>query len=126
MRRISIGRLFKCYVRSPRKTKFKEKSKMVERIKTFEEKIYTYELAGRPLVVKTGKIAGLANGAALVQYGETTVLATATASAAALVSPVSSTVRTPISLSFFIARKLSSRKVSANAKHPSASLSLPI
>ena len=55
---------------------------MVERIKTFEEKIYTYELAGRPLVVKTGKIAGLANGAALVQYGETTVLATATASAA--------------------------------------------
>ena len=56
---------------------------MVERIKTFDEyREYKYELAGRPLVVKTGKIAGLANGAALVQYGETTVLATATASAA--------------------------------------------
>ena len=56
---------------------------MVERIKTFDDyKEYTYTLAGRPLVVKTGKIAGLANGAALVQYGETTVLATATASAA--------------------------------------------
>ena len=57
--------------------------KMVERFKTFDEyKVYTYELAGRPLVVETGKIAGLANGAALVKYGETTVLCTATASAA--------------------------------------------
>ena len=56
---------------------------MVENFKTFNDyKEYKYELAGRPLVVKTGKIAGLANGAALVQYGETTVLATATASAA--------------------------------------------
>ena len=55
---------------------------MVENFKTFDDyKVFTYELAGRPLVVKTGKIAGLANGAALVQYGETTVLATATASA---------------------------------------------
>ena len=58
------------------------KNKMVENFKTFDEKVFTYDLAGRPLVVKTGKIAGLANGAALVQYGETTVLATATASAA--------------------------------------------
>ena len=56
---------------------------MVENFKTFDNaREFTYELAGRPLVVKTGKIAGLANGAALVQYGETTVLATATASAA--------------------------------------------
>ncbi len=56
---------------------------MVERFKTFDDyREYKYELAGRPLVVKTGKIAGLANGAALVQYGDTTVLATATASAA--------------------------------------------
>ncbi len=56
---------------------------MVENFKTFDDaREFTYELAGRPLVVKTGKIAGLANGAALVQYGETTVLATATASAA--------------------------------------------
>ena len=56
---------------------------MVENYKTFNDyKEFKYELAGRPLVVKTGKIAGLANGAALIQYGETTVLATATASAA--------------------------------------------
>ena len=55
---------------------------MVERIKTFDDyKEFRYELAGRPLVVKTGKVAGLANGAAMIQYGETTVLATATASA---------------------------------------------
>ena len=56
---------------------------MVERFKTFDDyKVYTYELAGRPLVVETGKIAGLANGSALVHYGETTVLCCATASAA--------------------------------------------
>ena len=55
---------------------------MVENFKTFDEKVFTYELAGRPLVVKTGKVAGLANGAALIHYGETTVLATATASKA--------------------------------------------
>ena len=60
-----------------------EEKQMVERIKTFDDyKVYTYELAGRPLTVETGKIAGLANGAALVKYGETTVLCTATASAA--------------------------------------------
>ena len=56
---------------------------MVENFKTFDNyKVFKYELAGRPLVVETGKIAGLANGAALVHYGETTVLCTATASAA--------------------------------------------
>ncbi len=55
---------------------------MVENFKKFDDsKVFTYELAGRPLVVETGKIAGLANGAALIKYGETTVLATATASA---------------------------------------------
>ena len=37
-------------------------------------------LAGRPLVVETGKVAQLANGSCLVRYGETVVLVTATAS----------------------------------------------
>ena len=56
---------------------------MVENFKTFDNyKVFTTEIAGRPFTVKTGKIAGLANGAALCQYGETTVLCTATASAA--------------------------------------------
>ena len=56
---------------------------MVERFKTFDDyKVFKYEFAGRPLVVETGKVAGLANGAAIIKYGETTVLATATASAA--------------------------------------------
>ena len=56
---------------------------MVENFKTFNDyKVFKYELAGRPLVVETGKIAGLANGACLVHYGDTTVLCTATASAA--------------------------------------------
>ena len=44
-------------------------------------KVFRYEYAGRPLVVETGKIAGLANGSALVRYGETAILACATASA---------------------------------------------
>ncbi len=44
-------------------------------------KVFNYELAGRPLVVETGKLAGLANGSCLVRYGETVVLACATASA---------------------------------------------
>ncbi len=37
-------------------------------------------VAGRPLVVETGKFAGLANGSAMIRYGETCVLACATAS----------------------------------------------
>ena len=56
---------------------------MVERFKTFDGyKKYTYDFAGRPLVIETGKVAGLANGSVMVRYGETTVLACATASAA--------------------------------------------
>jgi polyribonucleotide nucleotidyltransferase len=38
-------------------------------------------LAGHPLSFETGKVAQLANGSCLVRYGETVVLATATASA---------------------------------------------
>ncbi|MBE6648316.1 MAG: polyribonucleotide nucleotidyltransferase [Ruminococcaceae bacterium] len=45
-------------------------------------KVFKTTYAGRPLVVETGKIAQLANGSCLVRYGETAVLATATASAA--------------------------------------------
>ncbi|MCC6934395.1 MAG: polyribonucleotide nucleotidyltransferase [Candidatus Yanofskybacteria bacterium] len=41
------------------------------------EKVYTATFAGKPLIIKTGKLAQQANGSVLVQYGETTVLATA-------------------------------------------------
>lgn len=41
---------------------------------------YSMEMAGRPLTVEIGRVAEQANGAALVRYGETTVLVTATAS----------------------------------------------
>ena len=44
-------------------------------------KTYHYTLAGRPLTVEVGKMAGLANGSCLVRYGDTAVLACATASA---------------------------------------------
>ena len=48
---------------------------MFENYKTFQ-----YEFAGRPLVVESGKMAGLANGSVLVRYGDTAILACATAS----------------------------------------------
>ena len=50
---------------------------MFENYRTFST-----TLAGRPLKVETGKIAQLANGSCLIRYGETAILATATASAA--------------------------------------------
>ena len=43
-------------------------------------KVYEYTLAGRPLVIETGKVAGLANGSCLCRYGDTVVLCCATAS----------------------------------------------
>jgi len=43
-------------------------------------RIYSMELAGRTLSVEIGKVAEQANGAALVRYGDTVVLSTATAS----------------------------------------------
>ncbi|PKM61694.1 MAG: hypothetical protein CVU97_06915, partial [Firmicutes bacterium HGW-Firmicutes-21] len=43
-------------------------------------KTFTYEFAGRPLVIETGKMAQLSNGSCLVRYGETVILANAVAS----------------------------------------------
>ena len=43
-------------------------------------KSYETELAGRKLVIETGKIAGLANGSVVVKYGETFVMVNVTAS----------------------------------------------
>ena len=50
---------------------------MFENYRTFST-----DLAGRKLTVETGKMAQLANGSCLVRYGDTAILATATASAA--------------------------------------------
>ncbi len=44
-------------------------------------RVFETELAGRPLVVETGKMAQLANGECLVRYGDTVVHVAATASA---------------------------------------------
>ena len=44
-------------------------------------KVFEFEYAGRPLKVETGKVAGLANGSCMISYGETVILACATASA---------------------------------------------
>ena len=50
--------------------------------KSFDDyRVFKTTFAGRELVVETGKMAQLANGSALVRYGETVVLCTATASA---------------------------------------------
>ena len=43
-------------------------------------KSYETELAGRKLVIETGKIAGLANGSVMVRYGDTVVMVNVTAS----------------------------------------------
>lgn len=43
-------------------------------------KVFNYEYAGRPLKVEVGKVAGLANGSCMISYGETVILACATAS----------------------------------------------
>ena len=48
---------------------------MFENYRKFE-----YDFEGRPLVVESGKVAGLANGSVMVHYGETVVLCCATAS----------------------------------------------
>lgn len=45
-------------------------------------KVFNYEYAGRPLKVEVGKVAGLANGSCMISYGETVILACATASPA--------------------------------------------
>ncbi len=45
-----------------------------------QKKIYEMDYCGRPLRLEVGRLAELANAAVLVQYGETTVLVTVTAS----------------------------------------------
>ncbi|CAM3073751.1 polyribonucleotide nucleotidyltransferase [Filibacter tadaridae] len=44
------------------------------------KKVYTLDWAGRPLTIEVGQLAKQANGAALVRYGDTSILSTATAS----------------------------------------------
>ncbi len=44
-------------------------------------KVWETELAGRKLSIETGKMAGLANAAVMVRYGDTNILCTVTASA---------------------------------------------
>lgn len=45
-----------------------------------EAKTFKKKIAGRELIIETGKLAGQANGSVTVQYGDTVVLATATMS----------------------------------------------
>ena len=44
------------------------------------KKVFNFEVAGRPITVEIGQLAQLANGSALVRYGDTVVLSTTTAS----------------------------------------------
>ena len=45
-----------------------------------EPKIFTFDLAGRPLKMEIGKYANFANGSVFVRYGDTVVITTAVAS----------------------------------------------
>jgi len=47
---------------------------------TNEKKVFTTEIAGKPFTVEIGEMAKQSNGACLVEYGDTSVLATVTAS----------------------------------------------
>ena len=49
--------------------------------KQFDVKNYEIDFCGRPLKMQVGKMAELCNAAVLIQYGETTILCTCTASA---------------------------------------------
>ena len=44
-------------------------------------RVFETTLTGRPLVIETGKMCGLANGSCLVRFGDTVVMVNATASA---------------------------------------------
>jgi len=54
--------------------------KISSQIQFKNHRTFNYTLAGRPLVVESGKLAGQANGSVLIRYGETAVLCCATAS----------------------------------------------
>lgn len=54
-----------------------------------DKQVFSIDLAGRTLTVETGQLAKQANGAALIRYGDTAILSTATAS------------KTPKSVDFF-------------------------
>ena len=62
----------------PAEPKKRMKENQKRRIRMY--KSFSMELAGRTLTVDIGRVCAQANGAALLQYGETTVLSTATAS----------------------------------------------
>ena len=47
---------------------------------TIEKRVFSTEIAGKPFIVETGEYAKQANGAVMVQYGDTSVLCVATAS----------------------------------------------
>ena len=47
---------------------------------TKEKKVFTTEIDGKPFSIEVGELAKQSNGACMVQYGDTSVLATATAS----------------------------------------------
>ena len=40
------------------------------------EKVLTIDIGGKPLIIKTGKVAKQASGSVVVQYGDTIVLVT--------------------------------------------------
>ena len=53
---------------------------MANHVEFKSHRFFEYNLAGRKLIVETGKMAQLANGSALIRYGDTVILAAATAS----------------------------------------------
>ena len=69
-------------IRELEKEEKKEERKQIRfaKVRITMTKIFSMDIAGRTLKVTIGKVAAQANGAAFIQYGDTTVLSTATAS----------------------------------------------
>ena len=78
-------------------------------------KSYSMELAGRTLTVDINRVAKQANGAALMHYGDTTVLSTATASK----EPREGIDFFPLSVEY--EEKIDRKSTRLNSSHPSSS-----
>lgn len=78
-----------------------------------EKQVFSIDVAGRTFSVEIGELAKQANGAALVHYGDTTVLSTATGSKEPKDLPFFPLTRTTKSVYTLLVRSL---EVSLNGK----------
>ena len=81
-------------------------------------KVFNYEYAGRPLKVEVGKVAGLANGSCMISYGETVILACATASPSPVTALTSSLFPLTMMKSSILSARFPADSFAAKASPP--------